>query len=185
MNKHLNILGALFNDVRGNLAMGDCKNAAGYLKSISLLAGAMSRQCQQQFELDVLEELEDMALNDDPAEGLQAKRLLNQRELELCSLESDLTNYFASVSSSCYFSAKNAADALRSIADDIEKQEGSQLFPKPMTVDDMKAWAAQNGIEFIDTANGEQSHLDELVATSKSKKTAKAKRASSARASNR
>lgn len=186
MNKHLNILDALLADVSGNLAMGNSKNAAGYLKSLSLLAGALSRQCQQQFELDVLEELEDMAPSAETAQGLKAKRSLNERELGLSKLEVELTDYFANVSSSCYLSAEHAADALRSIADDVEKQEGSLLFPRPLTADEMKAWAAQNGIEYVDAADrGGKSLLDELVAASKSKKTGKAKRANGARASSR
>jgi len=186
MNKHLKILEALLADVSGNLAMGNSKNAAGYLKSLSVLAGALSRQCQQQFELDVLEELEDMAPNAATAKGLKAKRSLNERELELSKLEVELTNYFANVSSSCYISAKHAAEALRSIADDVEKQEGSLLFPRPLTADEMKAWAAQNRIEYIDAeVDGGKSLIAELVAASKSKKTGKAKRASGARASSR
>jgi hypothetical protein len=49
----------------------------------------------------------------------------------------------------------------------------------------MKAWAAQNGIEYVDAAHrGVKSLLDELVAASKSKKTGKVKRANAARASN-
>lgn len=186
MNNHLKTLEALLADVSGNLAMGNSKNAAGYLKSISLLAGALSRQYQQLFELGVTEELEDMAPSAQTAKGLQAKRSLNQREHELCRLEVELTNYFANVSSSCYLSAEHAADALRSIAHNVEKQEGSLLFPRPLTTEEMKAWAAQNGIEYVDAADrGGKSLIDELAAASKSKKTGKAKRANGARASSR
>lgn len=183
MNNHVNTLEALLADVSGNLAMGNSKNAAGYLKSLSLLAGALARQCQQQFELDVLEELEGIAPNAETADGLKAKRSLNERELDLCKLEVELANYFANVSSSCYLTAEHAADSLRSIADDVENKEGSLLFPKPMTADEMKVWAEQNGIEYLDADSGATSLLDELVAASKAKKSGKSARATRARRS--
>lgn len=150
MDTKLSLLEALLKDVTGNLLMGNSKNAAGYLKSISLLTGAMSRQCQQQFELGVIEELEAMAPSGETAGGLETKRKLSQRELELSKLEVELADFFANVSSACYATAEHAADSLRSIAEDVEKQEGSELFPKPMSKDDVKAWAAERGIRYVD-----------------------------------
>lgn len=180
MKNHLNILEALLADVSGNIAMGNSKNAAGYLKSLSLLAGAMSRQHQQKFELDVIEELHELAPTGDASEGLKTKRRLNQRELELSTLETELADYAAAVSSSCFLCAADAASALRHIADDIEKLEGSELFPKPMTKDEMKAWAESNGMQFVDSSE-RSSIIDELVAASKAKKSGKAKRTPGAR----
>jgi hypothetical protein len=150
LDQHLSTLDALFKDVTGNVAMGEFKNAAGYLKSIGLLATALSRQCQQEFELELIGELEDLTRARAVREALEVKRSLNNRELRLNMLEANLANYVASVSSSCFFTAKDAANALRAIADSVEKQEGSELFPKPMTRDDMRAWCEQNGIEFIE-----------------------------------
>lgn len=148
--KDLNTLISLLHDVKGNLAMGDSKNTAGYLKSISLLAGAMSRQHQQDFELDVIEELEELALNAAMTEGLQAKRKLNHRELELCNLEVKLATYVVAASSGCFISSKAAAESLRKIANGIEAQGESELFPRRATVEEVKAWAAREGIECVD-----------------------------------
>lgn len=153
MQKHLDILEALFKDVNGNLFMGNHKNAAGYLKSISLLTAAMSRQCQQEFELGVIEELEEMSTNAETADGLKLKRKLNQRELELNTLDAELANYLATVSSGCFMTAADAAASLRSIADNVEQQEGNELFPKPMTEDEVKAWAEEHGINYVDSTN--------------------------------
>lgn len=176
MKNPLKTLEALLNDVTGNLAMGNSKNAAGYLKSLGLLADALSRQCQQQFELGVIEELQEMAPSGEVAEGIQTKRKLNQRELELSKLEVELADFFAGVSSRCFISAKDAATNLRTIADAIEKQEGSELFPKPMAKAELKAWAEQRGMQFVDsTEPGAKSFLDDLVAASKVKKNGKGK----------
>jgi len=182
MENQLKTLEALLNDVTGNLVMGNSKNAAGYLKSISLLAGALSRQCQQQFELGVIEELEAMEPTSEMAEGLQTKRKLNQRELELSKLEVELANFFANVSSSCYLGAEDAADSLRSIADDVQRQEGSELFPKPMSAEEMKAWAAERGIPYYDGSDrSSESFIDKLVASTASKAPRKTKRTSGTR----
>ncbi|MBE0548547.1 MAG: hypothetical protein IH627_13050 [Rubrivivax sp.] len=160
----LNTLSALLQDVQGNLTMGNFKNAAGYLKSISLLAGATSRQCQQKFELGLIEELEDMAPSTDAAKGLDTKRKLNQREFELCDLEVKLADYFACASSGCFVDSKAAAETLRHLASDIEAQGETALFPKPATIEEVKAWAVRAGIEFQDgdTAKG-QALFDRLA----------------------
>lgn len=164
MQKHLDILEALFKDVNGNLFMGNHKNAAGYLNSISLLTAAMSRQCQQKFELGVIEELEEMSTTAEIADGLKLKRKLNQRELELNTLDAELANYLATVSSGCFMNAADAAFSLRSIADSVEKQAGNELFPKPMTRDEMKAFAEEHGVEYVDSTNDSIADIIERLA---------------------
>jgi hypothetical protein len=158
MEKHLSTLDALLKDVTGNLSMGDSGKAAGYLKSLSVLAGAMSRSCQQEFELGLVDELEEMAPSDEGADGFQAKRQLNQRELDLSNMELALVNFFANVSSGCYMTAGAAAAALNEVANQIAKQEDTPLFPKPMTDDEMRAWAAGHGIEVTDETNLPEAH---------------------------
>lgn len=159
LTKTLDTLDALFKDANGNLALGDYKNAAGYLKSIGLLATALSRQCQQEFELGLIEELEEMTRAKALREGLEVKRSLNNRELQLSRLEASLANYFALVSSSCFITAEDAANSLRAIADSVEKQAGNELFPKPMGRDDMREWCKQNGIQFVEAGD-----LDDVLA---------------------
>jgi hypothetical protein len=158
MDQHLGTLDALLKDVAGNLSIGDFRKAAGYLKSLSVLTDAMSRACQQEFELGLIDELEEMSPPKELADGLQAKRQLNQRELELGTLEVALAGYVADVSSGCYLTAGAAAAALNEVADQVAKQENTPLFPKPMTDDEMRAWAAAHGIEVIDETNSSEAH---------------------------
>lgn len=172
LDKHLNILESLFKDVTGNLSMGDFKNAASYLKSIGLLAAALSRQCQQEFELGLIDEIEELPTGDEVAEALVLKRKLNHRELQFSALETALTNYLALVGSRCFLTAKDAANSLRSVATDIEQQEETELFPKPMTDADMRAWAAQHGIKVIDATKS-------TANTSKARRTTSSKSAKS------
>lgn len=159
LTKNLDTLDALFKDANGNLALGDYKNAAGYLKSIGLLATALSRQCQQEFEAGLIEELEEMTRAKALREGLEVKRSLNNRELQLSELEASLANYYALVSSSCFITAEDAANSLRAIADSVEKQAGNELFPKPMSQDDMRDWCKRNGIQFVEAGS-----LDDVLA---------------------
>lgn len=148
VDRHLSTLDSLLKDANGNLSIGDFGNAAGYLHSISDLASALSRQCQQEHELSLLEEVEVLEASDDLAQALAVKRRLNQRELELCKLEATLADYAAMVSAHCFRGASDAANALRSIADTVEAQADTALFPRPITEDDLRSWAAERGISF-------------------------------------
>ena len=142
-------LEALLLDVQGNGILGNAKNMSGYLRSMSLLSGAMSRRYWQTFELEVIDELKDLGAAAELAGGLQAKQKLNQRELELSELEVQLANFHACAGSGCFVTKEDAAAALRKIADDLELKD-SELFPPPMTVEQMKAWAKKVGAHFVD-----------------------------------
>lgn len=147
--KHIETLQALLNDVKGNQFLGNAKKMSQYLKSMSLLADAMARQSWQQFEIDVIEELKDVDGKVEVQDALNMKNKLAQRELELADLEVKLMDFQAGVSSSAYFTKETAAAALRKIADGIEEKD-TELFPKPWTTDDVKAYAKSIGATYID-----------------------------------
>ena len=165
-------LDALMSDVHGNGILGDAKNMSGYLRSISLLAGAMSRRYWQTFEMEVIDELKGLETTVELSKGLQAKQRLNQRELDLTELEVQLANFHACAGSGCFATKEDAAAALRKIADDLELKD-SVVFPPPMTDEQMRAWAKDVGAHFVEPGSPEsESFLSRL----RSPKGAKTKR---------
>ena len=165
-------LEALLSDVQGNGILGDAKNMSGYLRSISLLAGAMSRRYWQTFEMDVIDELKGLGVAVKLSKGLQAKQKLNQRELELAELEVQLANFHACAGSGCFVTKEDAAAALRKIADDLELKD-SVVFPPPMTVEQMRAWAKDVGAHFVEPGSPESESILSRLRGPKGAKTKK------------
>lgn len=144
------LLAPLLHDVHGNLLLGNDRKVAGYLKSLSLMAGALSRQYEQKFELDLIKEPRRMAPSNETAEGLESKRKLNQREVELCDIEVMLAHYFICVSCDGFVTSKAAAEFMRNLANDIEALGETELFRKPATFEEIMAWAAKAGFKDVD-----------------------------------
>ncbi|NML45910.1 hypothetical protein HHL11_19330 [Ramlibacter sp. G-1-2-2] len=159
-------LEALLADVTGNLLLGDAKKTSGYLKSISLLSGALARQSWQQFELDVIDEMREVS-GRNAEDALKVKTQLAQREFDLSTLEVKLTGFLAQVDSGCFATKTDAAKSLRALADALEQAE-SLLFPAPATKEQLKAYAASIGATFSEAGS-----LDELLAELKGETVAK------------
>ena len=156
--KHIEILQALLDDVKGNQFMGNAKKMSGYLKSMSLLADALARKNWQKFEIDVIDEIRGKKGGVAVTDALNIKCKLAQRELELADLEVKLIDFQVGVSCSAYFTKESAAAALRKIADEIEAKD-TALFPKPWSKDDLKAYAKSIGATYVE--HGSDSDLDE------------------------
>ncbi|MEO8121431.1 MAG: hypothetical protein ABI606_19160 [Rhodoferax sp.] len=159
-------LQALLNDVKGNEFMRDAKKVSGYLKSISLLADAMARRSWQQFELDVIDEINEVKGSSKIADALDIKIKLANREFELADLQVKLMDFHARAASSVYCTKEDAANDLRKIADDIASKD-SELFPKPWTEEDFKAYAASIGATYIDNSDDFESALEKKILKSK------------------
>lgn len=159
MNKEISILQALLDDTKGNAYVGNPRKMAGYLNSMSNLAGAMSRQCSQQFEIGAAEELEEST----DESRMKVKKQIAQRELELAELETKLATFAADASSGCFLSKEDAAKSLRVIADTIEAED-TELFPKPWTEADYKAYAESIGATYSTAEN-----VEELLASVRAK----------------
>jgi hypothetical protein len=145
--KNIETLQNLLKDVIGNEFLGDAKKMSGYLKSISLLADAMARRSWQQFELDVIDEFNDIDSSAEVKRALDVKVKLANREHELAELQVKLAGFLANVDAVCYISKENAADGLRKIADEIAAKD-SELFPKPWSREEFKAYAASIGATY-------------------------------------
>lgn len=145
----IDTLQALLDDVKGNDCIGHVRNMSSYLKSMSSLADAMARTYWQQFELDAIAELGEVKRPGEVEQCLATKKAVAQRELELSNLNVKLVEFTSFVSAGCFLSKENAANALREIADELEKRD-SALFPKPWTEDDFTAYAAGIGARYID-----------------------------------
>ncbi|WP_114969917.1 hypothetical protein [Rhodoferax ferrireducens] len=165
---HIDTLQALLNDVKGNEFLGDAKKISGYLKSLSLLADAMSRSSWQQFELDVVGELKALNAGPEVTRGLETKVQLAQRELELADLQVKLMDFHCCAASSAFMSKEDAAKSLRKIADQIEAAD-SKLFPKPWTEEDVKAYTNQIGAEYIEDEGKVEDFLNRMKNQSKDK----------------
>lgn len=156
--------------------MGDARKKSEYLKSMSLLADAMARSSWQQFEIDVIGELkgEMGSLPDD--KRFEAKVKLATRELELANLQTELMDFHVSASCGAFHSKEAAANALREIANEIESKD-TELFPKPWTDAEMKAYVESIGGRFCDDEAEIDAFLKKITrsvrsnkATTKSKK---------------
>jgi len=176
---NIEMLQALINDVKGNEFLGDAKKLSGYLKSASLLADAMARSYWQQFELDVIDELKEIKGNSKMADALNVKAKLAQRELELADLQVKLVDFHACAASSAFFTKEMAAQSLRKIATEIEAKD-SELFPKPWTDKEHRAYAASIGATYSDNSTDFETFLNQIghkkpvAKTSTNKRDAKA-----------
>ena len=155
MNNEIRTLQALLDDVSGNQFLGDARRMSSYLKSMSQLADAMARQCWQQFELDVIEELAEMN-GKRKIKGLEAKARLAERERELAQLGVRLADFLAQADSGCFFSREDAAAALRALADDVENAEESLLFPEPPGQDEVKQFCERIGAEYAECSSADE-----------------------------
>lgn len=151
---HIETLEALLNDVKGNEFLGDAKKMSGYLKSMSLAADALSRRYWQQFELEVIDELKEIRGSAAVTKALDVKAKLAQREYELADLQVKLADFHTSAAVSAFVSKEAAAESLRKIADEIEAQD-SELFPKPWSLIDIKAYAVKMGATLCTTAEAD------------------------------
>jgi hypothetical protein len=177
--KEIEILQALINDVKGNVFLGDTKKASGYLKSMSLLADAMARRSWQLFELHVIDEIKEVEGSEKVAEALEVKAKLAKREFELADMQVKLMEFHASVASSAFVTKEDAANSLRKIVDKIAANE-SELFPKPWTAEELKAYAASIGATFIETKHDADAILGRQKLKCKNNKTPEKRKTSNA-----
>ena len=156
--KEITSLQALLNDVKGNEFLGDAKKMSGYLKSLSLLADALSRRSWQEFEIDVIDELKAVKSNAKMQTALDIKKKLAQREFELAELQVKLMQFHGYAAAGAYITKECAAGSLRKIADDLEKSD-SELFPKPWSEEETRAYAKQVGARYVE----DNENLEEVL----------------------
>lgn len=137
------------------------KKMSGYLKSMSLLADAMALRYWQQFELDVIAELKVIKGSAKVTDALNVKVKLAQREFELADLQVKLINFHTCAASSAFVTKEVAGESLRKIAAEIEAKD-SELFPKPWTDDEMKAYAKSIGAIYVDEGGDPEAVLERM-----------------------
>lgn len=164
--KHIETLQNLLKDVEGNRFLGNAKRMSGYLKSISLLSDAMARRSWQQFELDLIEELKVIDSGAEVKKAIEVKVKFAKREYELSELQVNLAAFLANVDAECYFTKENAADELRKIADEIAAKD-SELFPKPWSREEFKAYAASIGATYSEETVDAKEFVARMKATNR------------------